>query len=98
MYNLFLDDCRSLIDNEIIVVRSYEEFVNKIETCGLPESISFDHDLGLDKSGADCAHWLVNYCIKNKKSLPLWSIHSGNMIGAANIRSIFLTFEKYFDF
>ena len=56
-YNLFLDDFRvpadafNYLGNPIylkkdwVIVRSYDEFVKYIEENGLPEVISFDHDL-----------------------------------------------------
>jgi hypothetical protein len=56
-YNLFLDDVRMpketfdytfqqiYLDEEWIIVRNYDEFVKIIEEKGLPEIISFDHDL-----------------------------------------------------
>ena len=57
-YNLFLDDFRVPVDcgrympnpafyykMEWIIVRNYDEFVNHITENGLPEVISFDHDL-----------------------------------------------------
>lgn len=46
MRKLFLDDTRNSPDNDWDVVRSYDEFVEYIETNGVPEIISFDHDLG----------------------------------------------------
>lgn len=47
-YKIYLDDVRTPIDNTWIVVRSYEEFVNKVNEVGLEniEFISLDHDLG----------------------------------------------------
>ena len=57
MYNLFLDDFRSLQDahfylplpeyctEEWVIVRNYDEFVKYIEENGLPKMVSFDHDL-----------------------------------------------------
>lgn len=53
MYNLFLDDFRVLDDmigppwsnNEWVVVRSHDEFVDYITKNGLPKIVSFDHDL-----------------------------------------------------
>jgi hypothetical protein len=58
MYNLFLDDFRHPYDCVAymrdpmkyakwnwVVVKNHEEFVKKIEEDGLPEFISFDHDL-----------------------------------------------------
>lgn len=45
---IYLDDVRTPIDNEWIVVRNYDEFVNQIKQYGLEsfEVISLDHDLG----------------------------------------------------
>lgn len=45
---IYLDDVRTPIDPDWIVVRNYDEFVNKIEELGLEniELISLDHDLG----------------------------------------------------
>jgi len=55
-YNLFLDDIRLpeecfsytqqsiYIENDWVIVRSYDEFVKIIEEKGIPHMISFDHD------------------------------------------------------
>lgn len=60
MKKLFLDDTRKPYDvfkttinpiyetNDWIVVKSYDEFIEHIEKNGLPELISFDHDLSFD--------------------------------------------------
>lgn len=46
MHRLFLDDTRKPSSElGFIVVRSYDEFVKHILMYGLPEVISFDHDL-----------------------------------------------------
>ena len=56
-YNLFLDDFREPEDafnhtnNQLyligwVIVRNYDEFVKTIEERGIPEILSFDHDLG----------------------------------------------------
>jgi hypothetical protein len=51
---LFLDDIRPCPAGWD-VVRSYEEFVAYIEKNGVPEIISFDHDLGyISPNGVDC--------------------------------------------
>ncbi len=56
-YNLFLDDMRipeavfkyigddRYINNDWVIVRSYNEFTKHIRKHGIPETISFDHDL-----------------------------------------------------
>ena len=47
-YKIYLDDVRTPIDKDWVVVRNYEEFVDKINEIGLEniELISLDHDLG----------------------------------------------------
>jgi hypothetical protein len=47
-----------------------------------------------EKTGYDCAKWLVNYCLDNNKSLPLWNIQSANPIGKANIHALLTNFNK----
>jgi len=93
-YTLFLDDCRSSYGISVDVI-NFEQFKKTIEEKGLPDAVSFDHDLGENEpDGTTCARWLCNYCLVNKLTLPKWSIHSGNPVGAANIRSILESFEK----
>ena len=99
MYNLFLDDNRNVfsvykytknsiyIDNDWVIVRNYNDFVNTIIQNGLPNIISFDHDLSdkkyilrldknedysnyREKTGFECAKWLVNYCLDNNLNFP----------------------------
>ena len=47
-YRIYLDDIRTPIDKDWIVVRDYDEFVKKVNEIGLVniETISLDHDLG----------------------------------------------------
>lgn len=46
MSKLYLDDIRKPPDDSWIVVRNFEAFANWIEANGLPDIVSFDHDLG----------------------------------------------------
>ena len=75
-------------------VKNIDEFKSYIVNNGLPEFISFDHDLrpkgyvGDFSNGSDCATWLVNYCNENNLSLPRCFIHSANKNGIKNISSI----------
>ena len=122
---IYLDDVRTPVNTEWVVVRSYDEFVEKVRELGFEniDVISLDHDLGdtamseyfnnvspnytLDysnieeKTGMDCAKWLVDYYYDNynfsedlisRKSKKLIGItfpkvytHSANPIGSANI-------------
>lgn len=122
MKKLFLDDFRVPLDayklwlkemysnnEDWNVVKSYDEFVSYIETNGLPEVVSFDHDLGIEhytaqpeidyskyteKTGYDCAKWLVEYCMNNKVPIPEYHCHSQNPVGKHNIMSLLYCFEK----
>ena len=80
----------------IVWVNSYKEFVKYIFNSGLPEYISFDHDLGLGKSGFDCAKYLVDYVLDNNiKRLPKCECHSANPVGRDNILGIINSFNKF---
>lgn len=101
------------------IVRTYDEFVNWIKQNGLPDLISFDHDLAdehiqyyfdngghhnppnpqettfTEKTGYDCAKWLVDYCVENNKSLPDYLVHSANPVGSLNILTYLNNAKKY---
>ena len=73
---LWLDDFRNpkdylTEDYDIVWVKSYEEFCSHLENNGLPDIVCFDHDLGTEKSGLDCARYLVNYCQQHNLDIQL---------------------------
>ena len=87
-----MDDCRT-----------YKDFVSFIETNGIPDVVSFDHDLAevhydpktwkegfeyTEETGLDCAKWLVRYCEKQGKPFPKWYCHSMNPVGRENINKL----------
>jgi hypothetical protein len=129
MKKLFLDDIRIpkdaiglvpsnlnqfYFENDWIVVRNFWEFCNYIQKFGLPNFISFDHDLAdehyndlfsdknwssqdsdivlkydeySEKTGYECAKWLVDWCLENSKKIPEFVVHSANPVGKKNIES-----------
>ena len=114
---LFLDDISPVkeaylhthldifIEKQWDIVRSYNQFTEYITKNGLPEFISFDHDLGdthyceekeiyVEKSGYDCALWLVNYCQEYKLKSPDFYCHSMNSVGKHRINSLLYSFSK----
>lgn len=130
-YNLFLDDYRTplsayeytkyihFLERQWVIVKNYDEFCKVIVANGLPELISFDHDLAhqhyvpefywddydaskkyqeeqiyTEKTGYDCAKWLVEFCIDNSKVLPKWYVHSMNPVGADNIKAYLNNFTQ----
>tara|TARA_R110000751_G_scaffold63859_1_gene131563 strand:- start:893 stop:1312 length:420 start_codon:yes stop_codon:yes gene_type:complete len=38
-----------------------------------------------EKTGMDCAKWLVDYCIEHKKGIPKFFVQSANPVGKKNI-------------
>jgi hypothetical protein len=123
MKKIYLDDIRTPLNKEWVVVRNYSEFVAKVQDIGLENisEISLDHDLGdtamneyfnnvspnytlnydniKEKTGYDCAKWLVEHyyqlnpdtneprIIKRNSEFkfPKVYCHSANPIGAGNI-------------
>ena len=91
---LYLDDMRMPRNQDWTIVRSYQEFIDWVTNNGVPDYISFDHDLGEEKSGFDCAKWLCNYCLDSHIPLPEFSVHSANPVGRENIESIMNNYTK----
>lgn len=91
-------------------VQNYFEFCEFIKHEGIPGVVFFDHDLAPEhytacnsgshqygtneKTGADCARWLVGHCLEQNHRLPLYYVHSMNPDGAQNIRSILETAKR----
>lgn len=100
---LLLDDLTEKVrDFKLIWVKDYNEFVLAVEN-SFPAIISFDHDLSFDqmigkpsneKTGYDCAKWLINYCMDNDLKLPEFSVHSQNPVGKKNIESLLNNFKN----
>ena len=91
----------SIYQKEWYIVRTYAEFVHWIETHGLPDFISFDHDLAdfydentREYTGMNCAKWLVEYCLDNNLPCPEFVIHSANPPGGNNIAALLNNFRK----
>ena len=98
MKKLYLDDIRTPKTKGWDIVRSYDKFVKWIEENGLPDKVSFDHDLGEEgtKTGYDAAKWLVQYCYSNcLPFLPEYNVHSANPVGKANIESYLSNAKKH---
>src|SRR5208282_4604549 len=104
MRKLFLDDIRKAPDFTWDTVRSYDQFVAYVKLHGVPDIISFDHDLAFEhcplseenptmeipydkykeKTGYDCAKWLIEQGLLPKK----YFVHSMNLVGRANIQFV----------
>jgi hypothetical protein len=49
----------------------------------------------MEKTGLDCAKWLVDYCLDNNKKLPDFMVHSANPTGKLNIESYLNNAKKH---
>ena len=47
-----------------------------------------------EKTGLDCAIWLLNYCKKNNVELPKWDVHSANPDGKKKIMELLSSFKS----
>lgn len=93
MVQLWLDDIRTPPTQEWIWVKNYDQAVAYVEQHGLPDHISFDHDLGDQgaPTGYDFAKWLVNQDLNGNINLgSSWSyaLHTANPVGRENIRKL----------
>ena len=48
----------------------------------------------VEKTGYDCAKWLVNYCMEKGIKHPPYTVHSMNPVGAKNIISYVESYNK----
>jgi len=99
MAKVFIDDIREPYFENAVVLRSYSKVIEWFENNGIPEFISFDHDLGEDLSGYDIAKWLVDFDLKTG-SMPknfTFKVHSANPVGAENIYHLLNNYLKWRD-
>jgi len=102
MKKLFIDDLRMPTyihenNNDWDIVTNYYDAVKYIKENGIPNIISFDHDLGEGKTAYDFVKWLV-FEYDNGKRFPNdfnFMIHSANPVGAENIRCLLNNYLKH---
>jgi len=73
-----------------VVARSHDEAIAAMEARGLPDFVSFDHDLGDGKDGIAVARWIIERDLDDG-SLPDgfgYEVHSANPVGRANISGL----------
>ncbi len=107
VYFLFLDDIRTakmvypnMEDNDFVIVRDYNSFIEKIKDSGLPDFISFDNDLGLNEDGNialdgyACSKWLVYKSGLDISNLR-FRVHSANPVAKIQIESLLNNYIKF---
>ena len=87
-WKLFLDDERFPKDTDWVIARSSSTAIKMVSRWGIPQEISFDHDLGGQDTSMKFLHWLAKALIKKQVSFPVdfvYSVHSQNPVGARNV-------------
>lgn len=91
-YKLFLDDQvdepgmpNRHLPEGFIAARSTSEAMALVRSKGIPEFISFDHDLGEGDTSTQFIDWLIDTHYDDL--VPEYEVHSENPIGKVNIIS-----------
>ena len=96
--NIYLDDERTPRGNGFdIVVRTYEEFCELIDSIDYIKHVSFDHDLGTEKTGMDCLRYMVEQDMDREvfdKDF-LFNDHTANPCGRDNMCSYIKSYLKF---
>ena len=67
-----------------------DEYFRNVETKG-----TLDYDNIKEKTGFDCAKFLVEYCMDENQPLPEYLVHSANPVGKKNIESYLENAKKH---
>lgn len=90
-WRLFIDDERMPVrEDEWFIARDFDDAAFLVIKNGIPNYISFDHDLGHGPTGAAFVDWLIEHMLDEGIKFPDsfdYFVHSQNPIGAANIRA-----------
>jgi hypothetical protein len=94
-YALFIDDERfPPSGSHSIIARTSVEAFGVVLARGMPDFISFDHDLGGDDTAMKFLHDLADYALDHGIDFSFdYYIHSQNPIGAANIDGFIRSFQ-----
>jgi hypothetical protein len=108
-YKVFFDDLRTVdmvydssMESEFIVVRNVKDFKKLIQEKGIPDFVSFDHDLGEDEFGNiaedvyDAVKWMVYVKEYDLRKMD-FVVHSDNPVGAKNIESLINNWNRELD-
>lgn len=71
----------------------YDNKVEEYENLNDEEKLAMFGDN--EKTGLDCAKWLVDYCLDNDEELPHFMVHSANPTGKRNIETFLNNAKKH---
>ena len=91
-YDEFVKD---ILDNGIADFYSFDHDLAD-EHYGMQEHLDeMDYAMFEEKTGYDCAKWLINYCMDNNVSPPDYLVHSMNTAGATNIKYLIENYKRF---
>lgn len=96
---LFIDDIRNPPDDSWIVTRDIKSTIDFLSNNGIPDVISFDHDLGGDETSIAIINYIIEEILDDNLCLPkdfVYYIHSANPVGSENIKSKMDQLIKHF--
>lgn len=99
MTKLYIDDIRDPVSPGWVVARSSKEAIDHVKEYGVPNFISFDHDLGGTDTSRLFVNWLVDQLIDETVTLPedfQFSVHSANPVGSIWISETMTNVVKHF--
>lgn len=100
-YWLWLDDTRPpstlepYYNEHWSVARNYDEFKHLLAELGFPSMVSFDYDLGGEKTGLDCAKYLFEKALAERNNPGFdfgfdFDVHSMNPAGKKALTAFLL--------
>lgn len=94
---LFIDDIRNA-PADFLIARTSQEAIDMVKALGIPNFISFDHDLGGNDTAMVFVNWLIDYMLDNDKKFPedfSFTVHSANPVGKLNIENKMKNFVQF---
>ena len=85
---------------DLITLRGLPKFIcydHDLSDCHYGHGLSGDdipYDSYTEKTGYDCAKWIVDYCMNKGIKHPTYVVHSMNPVGKLNIESYIESYNK----
>tara|TARA_R110000822_G_scaffold142821_2_gene280951 strand:+ start:924 stop:1319 length:396 start_codon:yes stop_codon:yes gene_type:complete len=92
-YNSFISYIK---ENGIPKFISYDHDLSFDHYLGENQEGDIDYDNMEEKTGYDCAKWLVQYCLESNLTIPDYYVHSANPVGKKNIEMYLENAKKHY--
>lgn len=80
--------CDWVTSNGVPAFVSFDHDLADVREPGDGALIVVASDWTKEKTGVDCAAFLIEYCHAEGERFPVYNVHSANPVGAANIRGL----------